>query len=157
MLPGIAIVRKGDAGLNSTFIGIYEPCEGESFISSVKRLEVLNKEVLDKTENKSQTGNDEAYCQECHCQDDYSQEGAVGVEIKTVNGCCDLIMLADMKNKGIMIQPEWDVETDAAFCAIRKDKKGNYKATIMNGSYLRFRDCKFQLDSVIDVYETSFN
>lgn len=193
MLPGIAIVRKGDAGLNSTFIGIYEPCEGESFISSVKRLEVLNKKVLDKTENKSQTGNDETYqkqvvnginsgipgtgkasddCRNEYCQDTYCQkghcyeevcyddnfpDGAVGIEIKTANGCSDLIMAADMENKGIMVQQEWDVETDAAFCVIRKDKSDNYKVTLMKGSYLRFREWKLQLDNVVDVYETSFN
>jgi len=155
-----------------TFIGIYEPCEGKSFISSIKRLKVLDKKVLDKTVNNVQTGNGEVYQKHVlngmnsgisgtvkagdDCQDGNHQEEAVGIEIKSTNGCSDLIMAANMKNRGILVQPEWGVETDAAFCVIRKDENGKYKATLMKGSYLKFGEWKFETDSVVDVYETSF-
>ncbi|HCS76016.1 MAG TPA: hypothetical protein DIW17_19350 [Clostridiales bacterium] len=145
MLPGVAVLRRGDSGLSSTFTGIYEPCESRSSISSVKKLKVLNikdgygKEAADR--NGLETV-------------DINKEDHVGIEVLSVNGCSDVIIAADMEAVGILYQPEWDIETDAAFCIIREDENKDYKITLMKGSYLKFKDWKLVLDGVTDIYET---
>lgn len=129
MLPGVAVVREGDADLNSIFIGVFEPCEDKDVIDSMKKATILNKAGEIDTE-------------------------AVGIEINTTDGCCDLIMAANAEDKNIMIQPEWDIETDAAFCIIRKYNDENIKVTLMKGSYLRYKSWEHKIDSVVDIYET---
>lgn len=130
MLPGVAVVRKGDGSLTSVFIGVYEPCEGNSCICSIRRLPVSGKRA---------------------CK---NPEGAVAIEIQSKNGCTDLILVADQQEKGIMIQPGWDVETDAALCLLRKEDGGRCKVTLMKGSYFRRGNWKIQLESAEDIYES---
>ncbi len=160
MLPGVAVLRKGSCELDSTFIGVYEPYEGESIIGSIKRLAVINKEQsepIDKKGGKEQKESNRSCCRNEPCQSGRLDGEAVGVEIRTNNGCCDLILAADMENKGIMVQPEWDAETDAGFCIIRRNKDSSYNVTLMHGSYLRIKDRVLKLDKEVDLYETSFD
>jgi len=56
-----------------------------------------------------------------------------------------------------MVQPEWDSETDAGFCIIRRNKDSSYNVTLMHGSYLRIKDRVLKLDKEVDLYETSFD
>jgi oligo-alginate lyase len=127
MLPGVAVIREGKEPLVSTFIGVYEPCGGGSRISSIKRLEASDK------------------------------SSAAIVEIHNKSGSTDLIIAADVKQKRILVQKEWDVETDASLCMVRRRSDGLYDVTMFKGSYFKCGRWSIKLDKEEDVYEASFS
>lgn len=132
MLPGIAISRKSEDPLTSVFAGIYEPFEDNSSIKSIRRLPV--------TES---TGGD-------------MPKTAVAVEVTGMNGNTDLHISADIQRKCSLLQPDWDVETDADLCFVRRTADGRHKISLTGGSYLRIGDKMIENDSPKGVFEIEF-
>jgi oligo-alginate lyase len=132
MLPSVAVMREGTGPLMSDFVGIYEPSDGEGKISSIKRLDATDR----NTGRKAGT--------------------AVVAEIMIRDGSCDLLIAADVQNKCTLAQKEWDVETDASLCMVRKKTDGLYDVTMMKGSFFRCGGFSIKLDNEVDVYEASF-
>ena len=129
MLPGIAVNRKNEDGkeLETTFISVYEPyINGTEFVSEVKRLVVEGEADNNK--------------------------GAAAFMVATRYGT-DLILAADIQNKGIMVQKDWNVKTDASLCVLRKTMDGKKKLIMMQGSFFEADGKVLSLDKAHNVFE----
>jgi hypothetical protein len=120
-IPRVMVRRKNaEAELESTFVSIIEAYGAKSCIARIRRLsvtDVAGKELSD---------------------------AFAAVEITLTDGRCDLIVSSDVPSGGeaprLTVQ-DWDLETDAALCVVRKDKAGNPKdAIICKGSYVSVGD-----------------
>jgi len=116
-LPAAAVVKKGE-DLESVFAGIFEPYEGRPFIKYSKRLPVTEKETGKITET------------------------LVAIEVGTENGIEDMLLFSDTGGKTVL-QEGWGVETDAAFCAMRK-RGGKYeRISAYGGTYIEVKGTRF--------------
>jgi hypothetical protein len=112
------VVRRqaeGEAPLNSTFVSVLEPYEGQSNIRSIRRLPLQAEAGVDVGESH------------------------VAVEVTLSDGRSDLLIAANTEGAQItLVQNEWNCTTDADFCIIRRDTSGAIEHTFFHGgSYVQ--------------------
>jgi len=116
-IPRVKVRRHDPEGdLESTFAAVIEPYGQASNIDQIRRLTVTD---ADGTE---------------------LPDIFVAVEIRLTNGNSDLALSSFVEPGGktpVLKVPEWDLETDAELCVVRKDKDGNVtRAMISKGSFI---------------------
>jgi hypothetical protein len=131
MLPGIAVMRTGTAPLATTFVGLHELREGGGVIDAAKRLPV--------TERKTKK----------------ARAGDAAIEIALAGGRCDLVVSSDTGAGTVLLQGDWDVETDAALCHVRREG-GRHAVTAMGGTYVRCGKWKGNVEAATGLLEAEF-
>ena len=143
-LPTLMKRRQTQKGLlASTFVGIIEPYEKESNISSIHRLPL-------------ETSQGQLY------PDSYT---AVAIQLK--NGCRDLLITADVENPlalqpawqpgSKMIQKDWGIRFDGQLCWLRLDAAGNIqRIAVSHGTELYVANVALHLVKETDFIEIGF-
>jgi|GEM_PF-359913 len=116
-VPRVATQRSGAAGLESTFVGLIEPYEGESNIKAARRLELRNE------------------------ADQPLPDSYVAIEVELAGGDKDLIIAADAGSYtagSVLKQAEWAVEAKGELVWIRQDAAGAIKrVAVAKGSEVK--------------------
>lgn len=128
MLPGIAVRSRGTAPLSTTFVGLYEAREGGGPIESARRLP-----VAERATKKARAGD-------------------VAVEVTLAGGVRDLIVSSDTGAGTALVQPDWNVETDAALCLVRRDGTRTLVSAI-SGTYVRCGKRRAEIDAATGLAE----
>jgi hypothetical protein len=143
-IPRVMKARRSvKPGLASAFVSIIEPYEKKSNISSTKRLPLT-------------TVKGEIY-----------SDANAAVEISLANKMKDLVIARDVDDPlarnpvktadALLVQPDWNVKTDAQICWIRKDKNNKIvRAVLCKGTRLEISKQKILLPEKKDVYEIEF-
>lgn len=128
------IVRRqtdGEGPLDSTFVAVLEPYEGQSNILSIRRLPL-------ETSSGETVG--DAY---------------VAVQVTLTDGREDLLIANDTEARSTLVQPDWACTTDANFCVIRRDAEGAIQHTFIHGgSYAECGDHRVTLPTESDWSES---
>ena len=137
-LPTVINEKIVEEGEIAAFVSILEPYSRESKIVQARRLNCIS--LNDRLEHDSN----------------------VAVEVKSVKGFTDLIILTDpdinKHNLDVFIDTEIGmVKTDAQSCMIRYDEKGNLiLIRASKGSYLKIDELNFQIADTEDITEYNF-
>lgn len=120
------VVRRqasGDELLDSTFVAVMEPYEGQSNIASIRRLPL-------QTESGEDAG-----------------DANVAVVVSLIDGREDLLIAADVDGERMTLsQPDWNCTTDADFCVIRRSATGGIDHVVLHGgSYVQCGDQRVTL------------
>lgn len=129
MLPGVAVRRKteSDDTLESVFVGIFEGTDSNHCLRSAERL---------------------------HAGEGYNS-GAAAFLVET-DLYTDLILAGDALNRGDICQKDWNIKTDALFCVLRRLSEGNYRLTMIDGSYFGINNAVLKNESAGYVFEAEF-
>lgn len=143
-IPTLVVRRRstGDA-LSSTFISIIEPYEGKSAIARIRRLGM-------------ETRDGAAF-----------PEANVAIEIVLSDGRRDLLVAADVENplgltpskagRGVLVQPDWGVRTDAELCLVRLTPSGEVEhIALAKGKFAAMGDTMLSLEETTDFAESHF-
>lgn len=135
-IPGLMVRRQSrEKPLGSTFVALLEPFTGSSNIKRISRLALQNA-----------TGASVS-------------EAQVAVAVDLANGKSDLLIAADAENPEfastkILVQPDWQLETDADFVVIRRDKTGTIEHIFLTqGKLLKCGGFELKLEKASPLFE----
>jgi oligo-alginate lyase len=130
-IPRIMVRRQSDKEpLASTFVAVMEPYEKQSSIAGIRRLSL-------------ETADGQSY-----------PDSFAAVEVKLADGRRDIIISAGAENplglkpaRGIMVQKDWNLRTDAELCMIRLSKDGKVEyLSLCDGTFLAVGDRTYETD-----------
>lgn len=128
-IPRVKVRRHDPEGdLESMFVAVIEPYGATSNIKGIRRLSVTDSKGAELTDL------------------------FVAVEVRLVDGNRDLLVSSVAEPGGkapILRVPDWDVETDAELCAVRRDGAGNVvRAMIGKGTFVRSGEWREEKEAV---------
>ncbi|MCL6518480.1 MAG: heparinase II/III-family protein [Armatimonadetes bacterium] len=135
-IPRIITRRRSTArDLSSTFVAVMEPYESRSAIKEIRRLFLSDAKGEPCSDNQ------------------------VAVEILLADGSRDLITSLDIENTHrILVQKEWDMQTDAELCMVRQDEKGKIRKIIVcKGSFLEVDGVKIAFNGKPEFIELAID
>jgi hypothetical protein len=84
-----------------------------------------------------------------------ARAGDAAVEVACAGGIRDLIVSSDTYDGSVLLQPDWDLETDAALCLVRREG-GRTMVTAVKGTYVRCGKWKADIDAKTGLLEAEF-
>jgi hypothetical protein len=144
-LPTVIVRRQSDkAPLASTFAGVFEVYGKAPNIAAVRRLPL-------------ETASGVSY-----------PDSSVATEVRSANGCCDLIVAADAENPlslspsrakdHVLVQKDWQMHLDGELCMIRGDQGGRIqRIALCRGKSVKVGDVSLQLNGDVDFVEVVFD
>jgi len=134
-IPRVMVRRQSDtAPLASTFVGVIEPFEGESTLSGVRRLSLMDEDG------------------------GVPSDSDVAVEIELADGRRDVILAKDVddtgRKDGWMLQKDRDIRTDAELCLVREGRDGEVvSVAICKGRTVHAGDTTLEMRAETDFVE----
>lgn len=111
-IPRVLVRRRAEsAELISTFVGVFEPYEGQPFVSGVRRLALTG-------EGSAAAGQ------------------GVAAEVRLADGRRDLILAAGEDGKGaraVLAEEHWAVRLDGQLCVVRQSAEGQVERVVLWG------------------------
>ncbi len=131
-VPSVMVRRQSSAApLTSTFVALLEPYAGQSNLRAITRLPL-------------QTANGAP-----------AADTDVAVAVEQANGRTDLLVAAAAgTGRRVLVQPDWDLTTDADFCLVRRGKSGEIEHVwLANGRTLKCGRLEVTLSTVSPSFE----
>ena len=139
-IPRIMVRRQSsEAPLASTFVAVMAPYEKASAIAEIRRLALETPEGI-------------AY-----------PDSFAAVEVRLADGRRDLLISADAENplglkpaRGVIVQKDWSLRTDAELCMVRLSKDGKVEyVSLCNGSFVTVGDFTYRPGKTVDFAEAA--